>query len=134
VLSSAPRSGAVIELNRSIMNQSVTGLPLHTQGAFSGFSDDGWPIISGTRVRLSGVEGIAGDERAQFASWIEAHESKFECDLSDDGTTYRCLTANKLDVAEAVLLNGAARATPDADPRYREKEEQAKERRRGVWQ
>jgi hypothetical protein len=134
VVSSAPRWGAVTMLINRTMKQSVTGSPLQIKGEFSGFSDDGWPIVGGTPVHLAGVEIIASDERNQFSSWIKSHEGKLECEVSHDGSTYRCLTGNKLDIAEAVLLNGAARATRDADQRYREAEEQAKEQRRGVWQ
>jgi hypothetical protein len=95
------------------------------KGAVSNYSPDGWPIIE-TTVRLSGVGPIAAGERDRFARWITSHGGYLECDSSDNGSTFRCLTPQRFDVTQAMLLNGAAQATHDADPHYRAAEAQAK--------
>ena len=93
---------------------------------------DGWPIVDGRTVHLSGVEMIAPDKADQVDHWIKAHGRYLECSPAG-ASTYRCLTTQKLDVAQVLLLNGVARATPDAEPLYREAEEQAQAARRGLW-
>jgi len=96
------------------------------KGAVSRYSPDGWPIIKDKIVRLSGVRPIVASKHLRFAEWITSHGGYLECDSSNGGDTYRCLTAQRLDVAQTVLLNGAAQATCDADPLYRAAEETAK--------
>jgi hypothetical protein len=108
-------------------------LPQQIKGIVASYSADGWPIIDGQTARLAGVEMIAADKIARVSSWIKAHGDFLECEAVDE-TAYRCLTQQKLDVSQAVLLNGAARASPAAGPIYREAEERAQAARRGVWQ
>jgi endonuclease YncB( thermonuclease family) len=43
------------------------------------------------------------------------------------------LTRQNFDLAQTILLNGAARTGPDAAPAYRDAEAQAREAKRGVW-
>jgi hypothetical protein len=107
------------------------GIPLdgplpQIKGAVSSYSPDGWPIIDNTTVRLSGVRLIVASKHDRFAGWITSHGGYLECDSSNGGNTYRCLTAQRLDVAQTVLLNGAAQATCDADPLYRAAEDTGK--------
>jgi hypothetical protein len=83
-------------------------------------------------VHLSGVEMIAPDKADQVDHWIKAHGRYLKFNPAG-ASTYRCLTTQKLDVAQVLLLNGVARATPDAEPLYREAEEQALAARRGLW-
>jgi hypothetical protein len=106
--------------------------PQQIKGAADASLVDGWPIIDGKTVHLSGVEMIAPDKAGQVDHWIKAHGRYLECDPAGAGT-YRCLTTQKLDVAQVLLLNGVARATPDAEPVYRQAEEQAQAARRGLW-
>jgi hypothetical protein len=106
--------------------------PQQIKGAADASLVDGWPIVDGKTVHLSGVDLIAPDKADQVDHWIKAHGRYLECNRS--GTdTYRCLTTKKLDLAQVLLLNGVARATPDAEPLYREAEEQAQAARRGLW-
>jgi hypothetical protein len=102
----------------------IQGIPLtQIKGAVSSYSSEGWPIINNTTtVRLSGVGPIEASKRNQFAAWIRSHGGYLECDSSNDGDAYRCLTAQRLDVAQALLLNGATHANADADPHYKEAE------------
>ncbi len=105
---------------------------LQIKGAADASLVDGWPIIDGKTVHLSGVDMIAPDKVDQVDHWIKAHGRYLECD-SSGASTYRCLTTQKLDVAQVLLLNGVARATADAEPVYREAEEQAQAAKRGLW-
>jgi serine/threonine protein kinase len=112
------------------------GVPPRESQRIKGAADaslvDGWPIIDGKTVRLSGVDMIAPNMVDQVDHWIKAHGRYLECDFSK-ASTYRCLTTQKLDVAQVLLLNGVARASPDAEPIYREAEKQAQEAGRGLW-
>jgi len=47
---------------------------------------------------------------------------------------YRCFTASGVDVAEAAILNGAGRVGDGATPGYREREAEARQGHRGLWQ
>ena len=47
--------------------------------------------------------------------------------------SYRCLAANTFDLSEALLLNGGAKALPDAPPSYRDAEAQARAAKRNMW-
>jgi hypothetical protein len=101
-------------------------------GAISAYSADGWPIIGGQTLRLDGLSTIAADKTQRVAAWVRAHGNYLECEPVGDA--YRCLTPQKIDLAQAVLLNGAGRVSPDAGPSYRAAEDQARAARRGVWQ
>jgi hypothetical protein len=100
-------------------------------GAAGCCSPEGWPTVGKTTVRLSGVGPISTNARDRFGHWITSHGSYLECDSSDDGISYRCLTPQRLDVAQALLLNGATHVTHAAPPLYRAAEEQASKMGRG---
>ena len=91
-------------------------------GAVSAYSPDGWPIIDHTTVHLAGVHPIEASKRGQFVAWIRSHGDYLDCDSSNEEGTYRCLTPQRLDVAQTLLLNGATRAYDDADQRYKDAE------------
>jgi hypothetical protein len=101
-------------------------------GEVSAYSKDGWPIIQGITVRLDGVGPLAPGETKPVSEWIATHGNYLECTLSPPGD-YRCLTRQDFDLAQAILLNGAARTSSDAAPAYRDAEAQARSAKRGVW-
>ena len=105
--------------------------PAQIKGEVLAVSVDGWPIVGQTTVHLSGVDMIAAGRGSQILEWIKSHGSYLECDPSDGGT-YRCFTA-QVDLGQALLLNGASRATANADPLYRAAEKTARDAKRGVW-
>jgi len=112
-----------LEVIKGIPSDSSTRI----MGAVSSYSPDGWPIIknptgSKTTVRLTGVNPIAAGKHEQFAAWIKSHGDYLDCDSSNDGGTYRCLTAQRLDVAQTLLLNGATGPSRDADQHYKDAE------------
>jgi serine/threonine-protein kinase len=107
-------------------------LPQAIKGMVTSVTPDGWPVIDGQSVRLAGIQTIDTDKVARIAVWIEQHGSYLSCEPQMPG--YRCLTQQNIDVAQAVLLNGAGRASADASPIYRAAEDQARAAHRGVWQ
>jgi serine/threonine protein kinase/ankyrin repeat protein len=101
-------------------------------GAVQGLSADGWPNVAGRVVRLQGLTAIAPEQRKRFESWLAGHENTLQCEPQAGGT-YRCLTNAHADVAEALLLNGAATATGDAPAAYKDAMARAMAEKRGQW-
>lgn len=105
--------------------------PTTLRGAASDLGSGGWPLVDGHAVRLWGVKGIAGPQQDAFRQWLAAHGA-LDCTALVPGL-YRCFTAQHVDVAEAILLNGAATATLDAPANYRSAMAQAQAAHRGLW-
>jgi hypothetical protein len=103
------------------------------KGTVTSFLTSGSLVIGGRNVRLSGIESIPPDQVPIIESWIKTEGDYLDCEPTD-GTRFRCLTQQSLDVSQMLLLNGAARASPDATPVYRAAEKQARDARRGLWQ
>ncbi|HVJ55191.1 MAG TPA: protein kinase [Aliidongia sp.] len=106
--------------------------PSSIAGTVSSYADDGWPVIEGHVVRLDGVDALPGDAVKPASEWIKAHGNYLDCKLVA-GDSYRCLTRQNFDLAQAILLNGGARTSADAAPAYRQAEDQARKGKRGVW-
>jgi serine/threonine protein kinase len=106
--------------------------PRTIAGQVSAYSDDGWPVIEGTTIRLNGVGPLAPGEAKPVSDWIATHGNYLACTPSQP-EGYRCLTRQNFDLAQAILLNGAARTSTDAAPAYREAEATARTAKRGVW-
>jgi len=101
-------------------------------GPVQGLSADGWPNVGGQVVRLQGLAAIVPEQRKRFEGWLAAHENALQCEPQAGGT-YRCLTNARADVAEALLLNGAATATSDAPAAYKDAMARAMAEKRGQW-
>ena len=101
-------------------------------GQVSSYSRDGWPIIDGTVLRLNGIGPLAPGEAKPVSDWIATHGNYLACNASQPGD-YRCLTHQNIDLAQAILLNGAARTSAGAVPAYRDAEARARLAKRGVW-
>jgi serine/threonine protein kinase len=106
--------------------------PKTIAGQVSAYSEDGWPVIEGTTIRLNGVGPLAPGEAKPVSDWIAAHGNYLACTPSQP-EGYRCLTRQNFDLAQAILLNGAARTSTDAAPAYHEAEATARTAKRGVW-
>jgi serine/threonine protein kinase len=106
--------------------------PKTLAGQVSSYSDDGWPVVEGVTVRLNGVGPLAPGEAKPVSDWIATHGNYLACTPSQP-EGYRCLTRQNFDLAQAILLNGAARTSTDAAPAYREAEAHARTAKRGVW-
>jgi endonuclease YncB( thermonuclease family) len=94
--------------------------------------DTGTLLLNGTTVRLSGVEGEAGQPVSDLARYISGREVACE-PVERNGGQYRC-KLGEYDLGEAVVLNGAGRAAANAPERLREAEEKARGAGRGIWQ
>ena len=93
--------------------------------------DSGTLVLNGTLVHLSGVDGEPGEPAQQLLRYIGGRP--VECRPVDaENAQYRC-TVGRYDVGEAVVLNGAARATRNAPPDLRTAEQQARDAGRGIW-
>lgn len=100
-------------------------------GPVSALSTDGWPVISGRTLPLSGIAAIVPNQRQHFEQWLKVHGNRLDC--SDKHGTWKCLTEDRLDVAEALLRNGAATAADNAPRSYQKAMSRARSEKRGQW-
>ena len=90
-------------------------------------------VIAEHRIRLSGIDPGPFAALPSFESWLRGQGSLL-CEPDAQSGRYRCFTSNGVDVAEAAILNGAGRVGDGATPSYRERENEARQARRGLWQ
>jgi penicillin-binding protein 1A len=88
-------------------------------------------VFRGGTARLQGVEGEGGEFVRELERYIRGREVLCER-AGAPGAGYRCKVGN-IDLAEAVVLNGAGRAAADASERLVGAEEKAQLAGRGVW-
>ena len=82
-------------------------------------------------AHLNGVEGEEGEPARQLVRYIRGRE--IVCEPAEPRTAqYRCRMDN-IDLAEAVVLNGAGRAAANASERLISAEEKAQLAGRGIW-
>jgi endonuclease YncB( thermonuclease family) len=86
----------------------------------------------GTTVALYGVEGVKGEMADGLQGFLTAHGNRMTCQVQASAD-FVCLQPDGTDVAEVALVNGAARAKPDAPAPYRDQEAAAQAARRGIW-
>jgi endonuclease YncB( thermonuclease family) len=87
--------------------------------------------VNGALVQLNGVAGEAGAPAQDLARYIGMRE--VACEPVDRGAPqFRC-NIDGYDLGEAILLNGAGRASADAPERLRGAEQQARRAGRGIW-
>jgi penicillin-binding protein 1A len=88
-------------------------------------------VFRGGVAHLRGVEGEKGELAHELERYIRGRE--VVCEPAEPSSAqYRCKIDN-IDVGEAVVLNGAGRATTDASPRLLSAEQKAEAAGRGVW-
>jgi endonuclease YncB( thermonuclease family) len=90
-------------------------------------------VVADQRIRLSGIDPGPPTVLAAFENWVRA-QGALQCEPDAQTGRYRCFTANGVDVAEAAILNGAGRVGDGATPGYRERETEARQGHRGLWQ
>ena len=94
--------------------------------------DTGNITVEGMPAKLAGVEGLGGEYARQLGLFIENEAGGMvTCHLV--GAAYSCKTLQGVDLAEAAVMNGAAKAAKGASARLRELETDARANRRGVW-
>jgi endonuclease YncB( thermonuclease family) len=90
-----------------------------------------------TTVSLYGIEGLTGEPAQGLQSFLAAGGNRLTCQAHTSpglaSTGFVCLMPDGTDVAQVALVNGAARAMPDAPDTYREQEAAAQTARRGIW-
>nr|WP_294552633.1 hypothetical protein [uncultured Rhodopila sp.] len=83
-------------------------------------------------VNLFGIDGEAGDAAQGLQAYLEAAGDRVSC-IPQGNAGHVCATPDGTDIAEVALVNGAARARPEAPDAYREQEIAAQTARRGLW-
>jgi hypothetical protein len=87
--------------------------------------------VNGVKISLAGIEGVGGTAATQLQGFLTSQGDQVTCTPSGD--RYTCVTSKGVDVAEAALLNGAAKASSAASERYKSLEQDAKTKHRGIW-
>jgi hypothetical protein len=100
-------------------------------GAIEGFSQDGWPVIHGQAIRIFGIASLPVAGR-RFRRWLAANVIALTCEPRPSNT-YRCLTQNRVDLAQAVLINGGSSTSSDGPQEYLDYQQQARDAKRGIW-
>ena len=90
-------------------------------------------VVGDQRIRLSGVDPGPPTVLAPFENWMRA-QGALSCEPEAQTGRYRCFTSGGVDVAEAAIFNGAGRVGDGATPGYRERETEARQAHRGLWQ
>jgi endonuclease YncB( thermonuclease family) len=90
-------------------------------------------VVADQRIRLSGIDPGPPTVLSPFETWVRA-QGPLVCEPDAQTGRYRCFTSGGIDVAEAAILNGAGRVGDGATPEYRERETEARQERRGLWQ
>jgi len=121
-VASAPAKTAVPAAAAVPVPQQLRGVPQ--------IVDSATLQLNGTVIRLDGISGEAGKPAQDLGQYIRGRE--IACQPADTAGQYRC-TLGDYDLGEAVLLNGAGRASADAPERLRQAEQQARLAGRGVW-
>ncbi len=83
-------------------------------------------------VTLFGVVGLPGEAAQGLQGFLASSGNRVTCQ-AQTAADFVCLLPDGTDVAEAALINGAARARDDAPVAYREQEAAAQAARRGLW-
>jgi endonuclease YncB( thermonuclease family) len=87
----------------------------------------------GQAYRLGGIQGLGNRYAADFQFYIAANGDSLTCTPQGAEGEYVCLLPDGTDVAEAALVNGAARVAADAPDAYRVEQGDALTNRRGYW-
>ena len=88
-------------------------------------------VVAGQPVMLFAISGLDGAPAEQLGRFIKEQGGRLRCTPREGA--WECTTASGVDVAKAALVNGAARAKPDAPTDYLRQEEAARNARRGLW-
>jgi endonuclease YncB( thermonuclease family) len=90
-------------------------------------------VVADQRIRLWGIDPGPPTVLAPFENWVRA-QGDLTCEPVAQTGRYRCFTGGGIDVAEAAILNGAGRVGDGATPDYRQREAEARQGHRGLWQ
>jgi endonuclease YncB( thermonuclease family) len=85
-----------------------------------------------TSVTLFGIDGVQGEAAQNLQGFLGATGNHVTCQ-AQTSADFVCLLPDGTDLAQAALINGAARVKADAPDAYREQEAAAQAARRGIW-
>jgi endonuclease YncB( thermonuclease family) len=121
---------------RSAMALDAAGKPLNelekVAGAASSVPNAASLVIGERTVRLAGVDAGPASALGPFETWVKGQGS-LDCEPAAGTGAFRCYTGKGVDVGEAAILNGVARAGDGASALYRERETAAREAKKGLW-
>ncbi|MFI5022352.1 MAG: thermonuclease family protein [Alphaproteobacteria bacterium] len=101
------------------------------EGPVTAVLDSGAIVVAGRVVNLYGILGETGRPAAEFQNYIAHMGNRVSC-FARPSNSFEC-RAQGYDVAEAAVLNGAARARARAPSKYRTAEQEARAAHRGIW-
>ncbi len=110
---------------------AVSGATPDIEGEVSAVLNSAALVVAGKVVNLYGIRGETGQLATAMQHYIEQMGNRVSC-FARPGRSFEC-HVGKVDLAEAAVLNGAARVRPGAPSKYRVAEQQAKAARRGIW-
>jgi hypothetical protein len=87
----------------------------------------------GQTYMLDGVQGLGAPYADQLQAYIIANGDSVSCKPRGAPGYYVCVLGDGTDVAQVALVNGAARAAPDAPDPYYQQQLRAYAARRGIW-
>jgi hypothetical protein len=121
---------------RSAMALDAAGKPLNeldkVAGAVSSVPNAANLVIGERTVPLVGVDAGPSAVLGPFEAWVKGQGS-LDCEPAAGTGAFHCYTGKGVDVGEAAILNGAARAGDGAGALYRERETAAREAKKGLW-
>jgi endonuclease YncB( thermonuclease family) len=117
----------------SATSPEATSAPAIVRGPVIRVPNAATLVVADQRIRLSGIDPGPSTVLAPFENWVRA-QGALQCEPDAQTGRYRCFTANGVDVAEAAILNGAGRVGDGATSGYRERETEARQGKRGLWQ
>lgn len=91
-------------------------------------------VVNGRTLALADVLPTDKTQAAILQDFLRIQgENKVACARKAPAKRWTCKTPKGIDVAEAAILNGAAKAAPDASAQYRKSEAEARARNAGIW-
>ena len=88
--------------------------------------------VQGQRVPLYGISGTDGPYLDHMRAYIDEQGGSVTC-TPHDRRTYVCMLPSGIDLAEAVLANGAGRVLEGAPASYRRQQDDAQRLHLGIW-
>jgi endonuclease YncB( thermonuclease family) len=85
-----------------------------------------------TTVTLFGIDGMQGEAAENLQGFLASGDNHVTCQ-AQPSADFVCLMSDGTDVAQAALINGAARVKDDAPEAYRDQQAAAQAARRGIW-
>ena len=85
-----------------------------------------------TTVTLFGIDGVQGEAAENLQGFLASGDNHVTCQ-AQPSADFVCLMSDGTDVAQAALINGAARVKDDAPDAYRDQQAAAQAARRGIW-